>query len=424
VTSWQKPRVVVQLINGMTGEVIGGREFPQETVADLLSDKNVRAIADYVRSEVGRYSRAQHIAAFSPADAETIHRASESRALADSLREDGEVQQALAAYDAADSLLASIKAGRRAAAMALAERAQTWFARAWVFLTPGPVDLDSFQNNARRAVTLADSAIALEPQAPLAFEMRGAAMQMLWQFAPRDSVALLKRFMEMSESSARTAVALAPARARSWALLAGILYVQGRYDEAMSTAQRAYAVNAFLEGSADVVYRLFSSAIEIGDMPKATAWCEEVGRRFPNTFIDTDCRLQLLAWSKPSREQFRQATLLVAKHKARQTGPDQLVTRLEMDLGIVAAAAGLPVDSALAIQNQAIAASPDDPELAPARAWFWRTVNRPDSLRSVLDSYISADPIRRGPLVKSRRFRLEPIIAATQGLQYQTPLTK
>jgi tetratricopeptide (TPR) repeat protein len=414
-TPWLKGvQVSVRLINGLTGEGIAYGDFPYHAA----SDRTVGEIADFVRVEAGRYRRTERLADLSPRNAEAIREAATLGVLGDSLRGEGEVEPALAAFAAADSLLAATAGGQLTVAKTLAARADIWLGRAWVFVTPEAFDVAAFRNAARRALILADSALDLDKRSARALEVKGFAAHMLWQFLPADSVAALRRFVDMSEATLRTAVEIAPARARSWALLAAILYVKGQYDDALDAAQRAYTANAFLEQSSDVLHRLYSSALETGDAKSARTWCQEIARRFADSWMDADCRLQLLAWSKPTQDQFKTASLLVARHRARHAHPDQLVARLEMVLGVVGAKAGLPVDSALAIQNHALAASPHDPELAPVRAWLWRAVDRPDSAHVVMSAYVGADPIRRAGLMKSRRFRIDvPKIAVNQSLQ-------
>ena len=401
----QSYQVSVTLLEGITGEGIAHRLFVYDSARFAAFDKVAEEIAQYTRTQTRLYARAEKLTKLLPNHASTIQLVQQYRERGDSLRGDGKAEAAIAAFDVADSMIAALQDQKKPLAMLLNERAEIWYARAWAFLTLEAYDERKFRESAQRSRILADSAVRLDPAFAEAHENAGTALYYLWQTAPAESAAVARHLGTQARVALREAVRLSPARARAWALLSAMQYNAGEYADARVSAEQAFAANAYYEESSDLLQRLVSTSLETDDPAAAHRWCAVIRSRFPGSWPAADCQVQLHAWSTPTRDDLRAATAVVTKFQTKMSQIPQLTARLEMALGVVAARAGMRADSAIALQAAAIRRSPDDPELAPMRAWLWHILDRPDSTRAVLLAYVAGDPSRRAGVSRSKRFR-------------------
>jgi DNA-binding SARP family transcriptional activator len=362
-------------------------------------------LAAFIRHEVGRdmQRRAAADGNVDPAAQKLVDRAVRFRARGDSLRRRGAVEAALAAYQDADSLLAA--AGRHAPRWREppVQRGETAERRMWAHMLPPAGNRRAWRN------ALADGLAEVVPASrhfagdPALAEIRGVLRFWLWQTAPPDSLAAARALLPLLEEDLRLAVAQRPGHSRPWNYLSSVLAARGSFGEAYWAADRALRAEVYVESVPGHAVRLFSTALEAGDVAAAREWCGEIGRRHADEVVWPLCRLMLLATrSAPAPAELAEADSIFrdAQHAHAASGASG---QLEALVGVVLARGGAR-DSARALVDRAAAAAARDSELLPQVAWGRLHLGETDEAARLLREYLDGNPLSRAGIVLSRRF--------------------
>jgi hypothetical protein len=107
---------------------------------------------------------------------------------------------------------------------------------------------------------------------------------------PAEGAALLRS----AEADLLKATELNPSQANAWNVLSALDY-RSKFDPATANihAQRALEADAYLAAADEVHWRLFATSYDLGIHPKASQWCAEGHRRFPQSARYVLCRLYI-----------------------------------------------------------------------------------------------------------------------------------
>jgi TolB-like protein/tRNA A-37 threonylcarbamoyl transferase component Bud32 len=251
----------------------------------------------------------------------------------------------------------------------------------------------------RRARAHADRALTLQPNDPAALELRGTVLYRTWIVQDRTDSSGVS--LNDAERDLRAAAQIrSPVQARAWGLLSASLLLQGNPEQALEAANEAYAADAFLINSNEIVARLFYTSFQLEHYADAVRWCDTGRRRFATNWLFVHCELTLLAWAPDVRPSVPLAWRLV--DDVQHVEPAQERTwaepRAHMMASWVIARAGL-ADSADHVIRAARAAGPDDPELLYLEALARIQLNQPDSAVQLLAKRLQGAPDLR-PLVR------------------------
>jgi serine/threonine-protein kinase len=213
-----------------------------------------------------------------------------------------------------------------------------------------------------KAVTMADSALAVEPDNAQALELRGTARYRRWLSRFDDDPSVRDPLLPQARADLEQAVKLDPGRASALSTLSHLYYQVGDLSEAVLAARRAYQEDAFLTVADGVLWRLYSASYDLENYDQAKQWCDEGRRRFPNNFRFVQCQLFLMtmdaatpdvdkAWSLYDR-------LVPELPEDQRTALDH---QAQTVVGGIIGRAGLP-DSANAVLVRARLSPRDDPE--------------------------------------------------------------
>lgn len=265
-----------------------------------------------------------------------------------------DVEAAVSAFARADSLLAR-------AEMLDPDWIEPLVERGWVAYRRSRHAHDPEQ--AGRAIeaglALAGRALALDPNDPASFELRGTLRYWKYLLHLEPNPADQERLRNGAREDLEAAVQRDPSRAGAYATLSH-LYYGTDLTAAVLAARRAYEEDAYLEDAEGVLWRLFLGNYDLAQFPQAERWCDEGRRQFPTSINFGLCRLYLLttpaadpdvalAW----REFARLDSILPASQ------PDPRRNLAQMFVGAVIGRAGLP-DSADHVLRRARLGSASD----------------------------------------------------------------
>jgi TolB-like protein len=359
-------RVSVRLIDARSGVQLHSRslEYP---VGELfaLQDELAQEVSRFLRERLGRevLLRERRKGTRNVAAWELTQEGERSQEAARTLQAQGDVSGAKRALDAADAAFAS--AGKLDPAWPDPWVLQGWVSADRMQLSEIPVP-DSLEVWFRQGMAQADRALQVRPEHPPALELRGTLQYRYW-LASRSAGAELRP----AEQDLRAAAVPAnPTQARAWGTLSALVQATGQLAEANLLARRAYEADAYLAESAQLLFRLYYTSLDLGKEQDAVRWCDTGFSRFPEDWHFTFCRLTILAWPAPgqpapeARADVTRAWGLVSELE-RLSPPEEreaYLPRWQIKVAGVLGRAGLR-DSAEAVIRRARAAEPKDREL-------------------------------------------------------------
>jgi DNA-binding SARP family transcriptional activator/TolB-like protein/tetratricopeptide (TPR) repeat protein len=216
-----------------------------------------------------------------------------------------DVRGALDLLARADSLLERAEAADRGWSRPTVERGWIDLARAQLGQGVG------LERRHATAIGRAERVLARRAADPEALELRGTAV--FRQALETPDTAVQRARLEAAEHDLRAAVEARPSLARGWATLSLVLRVRGRLAESDLAARRALLEDAYLDDAADIRYRLFFSALSLGDHARARAECAQGARQFPADWRFVECRLSLLRYDRSRPPDAAAAWRLVAE---------------------------------------------------------------------------------------------------------------
>ena len=262
----------------------------------------------------------------------------------------------------------------------------------------------------------ADAALDRDPRDAAALEARGLVR---WrQAAGEADTAVARARLNEAERDLRAALAADPERASAWATLSQVLRFRGRFAEADLAARRALSQDAYLAEADDILHRLYSSALALGDHPAAWTECERGRRQFPADWRFVECGLTLMredtlraadvdgAWKRVA-ELDRLDPPARARAEGRTYSP---VYRRALVAAVLARAGARDSARAVLARTRRDAASDAESRVALAydeayallllgeRAEAQRVMRAYVDARPALRSYLMRDPLVRGLL--------------------------
>ncbi len=384
------------VLNRVTVEVEEGSARTPELLAGRAGPQIRRGVGDVLTLRVLRAEGAP------PAALAALRAGSAELDAAMGLWASGAVTPARHAYAEADALfLQAIELDPGWPEPRL-RRAEAAVKVAWMHLSPPTADRGAAHAEILRGLEVADRAMARTADQGRALDVRGYLAY--WAGQTADSPEDQAVFHEAAERDLVAAVEQDPGLARAWSTLSVLAEQRADYGAAYHRARRAYIADYSLRVPVDIMVRLFTNALEVGDVEGAARWCQETHRRRPAHWAGYYCDLRQLAWTGPF-DVARSDSLL--REGLERIGPAESAAnvglRLELVHAVVLAKAG-DEDGARALLRSAEGITPTTPDLLDLEAWVRLTLgDRVGALR-LLSRASELHPAAARSLVRSHRY--------------------
>jgi len=344
-------RVSVRLTEGTSGVDIERRQFVVPAgellvAQDSLADEVAWLLRERLGEEIRlrrRRGETESVEAWA-----FLQRGEVERKAANDLLRAGDAEGTFRALRRADSLL-------QLAQQADPAWAEPPILRGWVAYRQSRMasDLDGAMDGIHRSMAFAGEALALDPNAPRALELRGTVRYWHFVLGVTPDPAEAERLLRSAQSDLEASVDRDPTLASAQSTLSHLYYSTGELTRASLAAQLAYETDAYLDVANDVLWRLFLTTFDTDRLTQARGWCAEGGRRFPRDYRFSECELWELTLPNVEPE-VEEAWRLLGR--TVELTPDHLKDyekhRMLMVLAGVLARAELP-DSARAVILQA-----------------------------------------------------------------------
>jgi serine/threonine-protein kinase len=243
----------------------------------------------------------------------------------------------------------------------------------------------------------AETALKLKPDDPEALELRGTLRYWQWVLNLGGGPAAAAKLIADAESDLRRAVAQDPNRAFAWAMLSHLLMRKSETAEGKLAALRAYEADPYLNEAPTILWRLFSSSLDLEDGVEAARWCDEAYRRFPGDPRFLECQISLLALPGQKPDVSKAWQLL--EQNVKLYPPNQREFRQRRGQLLVAMAlvrAGLP-DSARSVALRSRSDATVDPtrELVYIEALLRNMLGDRDEALRLISVYLATNPQER-----------------------------
>jgi serine/threonine-protein kinase len=267
---------------------------PQETTVESLG----RRLAERLRPMLGSRAREQELerASTSVVALQQRRRADHQRlifrdrlAARDYAGADRALDTAVALLIASERTDPTWSAPRLARASLAGSRALNALERS------GGTDTAGVQRAFAAGVSLLDSMLKRTPRDARALALRG---RLRWhrQLSLAAPVVDIEA-AELARRDLSAALTIDTTLAQAAADLSQLYFdAFARYDEAAAYAERAYRIDAYMEGASEILNRLARSHFELGHDLEAARWCREAIRRFPTNPAHPACLLEVMAW--------------------------------------------------------------------------------------------------------------------------------
>ncbi|UCC83975.1 MAG: hypothetical protein JSW46_03300 [Gemmatimonadota bacterium] len=321
-----------------------------------------------------------------------VEQAEALRSESDALKVAGDSAAAVRALAAADSVLA------------LAEQLDpSWVEpivlRGWVAWDQSALlgaTRDDFDKDVViRGLAHAERALERAPGEAGALEIHGL---LLFQMSAAREASDPSELRQRAERDLKAAVAADPTRARAWVELSELQRLNTQFAEARRSAERALEADPFLEQARVIIFRQFTTSLDLKDVNESKHWCEEGRRRFPGDEWFVSCSLFLLALSEGPEPDVDRAWVLLDS-MWQMNPPQSREQRQAIGETWVAGAlarAGLR-DSADAVIERARAAAPEN--VAPWIDYYAANVRlllgERDRALDMLGEFLEAIPQRK-----------------------------
>jgi TolB-like protein len=311
---------------------------------------------------------------------------------------DGLVEMATAHYVAADSLLERAANLDASWARPVALRSEIAYRRARL-----PAELTAGLPHTLAAIRHGDAAVARDATDAGALEARGTARYWRWLTDPDLERAVRDALLRTARDDLEAAVERDPRRASAFSTLSHLYYNDPDapgLTSVLMAAQRAYEEDAYVESAANVLWRIHTAALDIGQFPPAQNACQEGRGRFPDDYRFRVCRIRLMATPAVAADP-AEGWRLLAEADSLAPDRDRAYYNAEnrMFMAAVLHRAGL-ADSARATLARA-ARDADDPRMDPHRDLWLREaivrsrIGETEQAVALVRRYLVANPGHR-----------------------------
>ncbi len=256
------------------------------------------------------------------------------------------------------------------------------------------------------ALTLVNEAFAVDANSAKALELRGTVKYEQWKIGRRTLDARVREsLLTGAEDDLLAAIRTNDRLVTAYATLAFLYYDKKDVPGALLKAQTAYQADEFLVNSQAILSRLFYGSYDTQLFADAQKWCDEGGRRFPQNYTFSMCRLWLqltpdatpdadAAWKLAARVD----SLAPSPVRAYQGSIAHMIVGGIIGRHALALAAGpqrgAGLDSARRVLERSQADRTVDPngELPGYRAIMLAQMGDLDEAIKMLTAYVSANP--------------------------------
>jgi serine/threonine-protein kinase len=224
-----------------------------------------------------------------------------------------------------------------------------------------------------------------------ALEHRGNLKYWSWLIGLEPDPVKAAALLEEAKTDLEKATEYNPVQAGAWASLSHLYNQTGSGVDVNLAARRALEADAFLSNADVILNRLFLSSYDLEQLPDASRWCDEVRRRFPDSFNAPRCELFMLT-TRAREPDAARAWRLADSVTQRSPRPAYYELNSKMLVAAVLARAGL-TDSAAALVER----SKGDAEISPTRdlnlfgAFVYRLLGDTDKAVDMLKVYFAAN---------------------------------
>jgi serine/threonine-protein kinase len=398
--SGDRLRVTVDMINTADGSVqsSGPLEREREDVFGL-QDAMTKQVSEFLRRRLGQVVQQLETKAGTSSAAawELVQRAEADRSSVDSLVAAGDTSGAKRAVARADSQLARAS-----------EMDRKWVApvvaRGWVVYEQRKIagfDKGPASEWTKHGLEFADQALKVRPGDPEARRLRGTLRYIRWLLGLDPHPLTTDQLLDSAEADLRAgADSTNPNSASAWSLLSHLEARKSDPAAGKLAALKAYEADPYLIDANEVLYRLFSTSVDLEDGAGAQRWCQEGGRRFPKDPYFTECQFELMAL--PGQPVDIPKAWKVLEEDVALWPPNARDFRRRRDQILVAMAlanAGLK-DSADRVAKRARADATVDPtrDLVYFEAMLRNRLGDRDEALRLLEQYLATNPQDRATL--------------------------
>ncbi|HXI33652.1 MAG TPA: serine/threonine-protein kinase [Gemmatimonadales bacterium] len=246
-----------------------------------------------------------------------------------------------------------------------------------------------------RGLDFARQALTLQPNDPEARRLRGTMRYVRWLLGLDPYPLNARQLLDSAAADLRAGTDSTNSnRAFAWALLSHLQARKSDPAQAKLAALRAYEADPYLTNANEVVYRLFSTSLDLEDGAGAAQWCQEGGRRFPQDPFFTECQIELMAL--PGQKTDVKRAWRVLEQDVALYAPNARDFRRRRDqllVALVLANAGLKDSAAsLALRSRADATVDPNRELVYIEAMLRNLLGQRDESLRLLGVYLATNP--------------------------------
>lgn len=396
--------VSVLLLDAESGAVLDRVMVNAENGADSSPEAIAGELASGIRKRMGSMLSLRGLAGagIAPEALSAVRDAAAELADANRLRARGVTEAAVLAYAATDSLL--VRASERDPDWPepTLRRGELALDAMWLHLIPPNVDPLQAHRQILKGLKHAESGVGMAPNSARALEVRGVLRYWAAQTAIDQKREGL--YKEEAELDLAQAVKLDPDLPRAWSILSVLSEQRGEFADAYHRARRAYATDHELKVSSDVLVRLFTNALEVGDHEGAAEYCGDIRRQDPDDWLGGYCELMHMAWVGPW--DVRRSDSLVEEGLetlAKGGGVPEMESRFRLLRGVIMARAGDRAGARDVLRSVDTASSPS-PDVLGLRAWVHTALQERTAAQRLLATAAQMDPDQAQQLLRSRRY--------------------
>ncbi len=360
----------------------------------------VGRISPSIRQQAGSFLSLKGLpaAGISVGALSAVRGAAAERKAGNRLRARGAAEAAGLAYAAADSLLARAQELDGDWPEPEFRRAELAVDFMWLNVIPPNNAPQLAQRAILNGLAHAEAGLELAPESARGLEVRGVLRY--WA----DQTGIEGGYLEMAERDLAAAVELDPGLPRAWSILSALSGQRGDFAAAYHQARQEYATDHALTASSDILARLFTNALEVGDKEGAAEWCAEIERQQPEYWLGPYCTLTHLAWVGPwdvaKSERLVQDGL---EKLGEHGGSSDVETRLRLLQAVVLARAGAG-DAARQVLRATSTTGTQNVDVLGLRAWVHSALGERAISSTLLATAAELAPRASPQLLRSRRF--------------------